>query len=69
MNPFIAKLLIDIARNKIKSKQPDLPITKKQIDPVVNSLQVEITHAIKEYIYIAIGVFSAGFGLKGVFIA
>lgn len=65
MNPFIAKLLIDIARNKIKSKQPDLPITKKQIDPVVNSLQVEITHAIKEYIYIAIGVFSAGFGLKG----
>ena len=32
---------------------------------MVRNYQVELTHAIKEYIYILIGVFSAGFGLKG----
>ncbi len=65
MNPFLSKLLIDVARKKLKSKQKDTPITKKQIEPVVNNLQVELTHALKEYIFIVIGVFSAGFGLKG----
>ena len=65
MNPFIAKLLIDVARKKIKAKQPDSPITKKQIEPIVKNLQVELSHTIKEYIFVIIGVFSAGFGLKG----
>lgn len=65
MNPFIAKILVDLARKKIKSKRSDSPVTKKEIVPVVRNLQVELTHAIKESIYIIIGVFSAGFGLKG----
>lgn len=65
MNPIIAKLLIDVARKKFKSKHPDTPVTKTKIEPIVNNLQVELTHAIKEYFYIIIGVFSAGFGLKG----
>lgn len=65
MNPFIAKLLIDVARKKIKAKQPDSPITKKQIEPIVKNLQVELSHTIKEYFFVIIGVFSAGFGLKG----
>ncbi|NNL15428.1 MAG: YitT family protein [Flavobacteriaceae bacterium] len=65
MNPIVSKLLVDIARKKLKSKRPDSPVTKKQIEPVVNNLSVEITHALKEYIFIIIGVFSAGFGLKG----
>ncbi len=65
MNPIVSKLLIDIARKKLKKKQSASPITKKQIEPVVKNLHVELTHAIKEYIFIIIGVFSAGFGLKG----
>lgn len=65
MNPIISKLLVDIARKKIKSKQPDTLVTKKQIEPIVKNLQVEIAHSLKEYMFIAIGVFSAGFGLKG----
>ena len=56
MNPFIAKLLIDVARKKIKAKQPDSPITKKQIEPIVKNLQVELSHTIKEYIFVIIGV-------------
>ena len=65
MNPFISKLLIEIARKRLEAKQTEVPVSKKQIVPMVRILQVELVHAIKEYIYILIGVFSAGFGLKG----
>lgn len=65
MNPIISKLLIEIARKRLEAKQTNIPVSKKQIVPLVRVLQVELVHAIKEYIYILIGVFSAGFGLKG----
>ncbi len=65
MNPFISKILIDVARKKLEKKQVNTPVTKKQIEPLVRTYEVEVSHAIKEYIYIIIGVFSAGFGLKG----
>ncbi|MBU3822680.1 YitT family protein [Flavobacteriaceae bacterium XHP0103] len=66
MNPLFSKLLIDIARKKLESKQKtSAPVSKKQIVPLVRRLQVEFSHALKEYIYIVIGVFAAGFGLKG----
>ncbi|CAH8283902.1 uncharacterized membrane-anchored protein YitT (DUF2179 family) [Mariniflexile fucanivorans] len=65
MNPIISKLLVDIARKRLQSKQRNKPVSKKQIVPLVRKFQVEISHAIKEYTLIIIGVFSAGFGLKG----
>ncbi|MFI0428304.1 YitT family protein [Mariniflexile sp. HMF6888] len=65
MNPFLSKLLVDIARKRIQSKQKNQTVSKKQIVPLVRKFQIEISHAIKEYIFIIIGVFSAGFGLKG----
>lgn len=65
MNPFLSKILVDIARKRLKSKQLGGRISKKQIVPVVRNLQVELVHAVREYIFIVIGVFSAGFGLKG----
>ncbi|MEN3322940.1 YitT family protein [Mariniflexile soesokkakense] len=65
MNPFISKLLVDIARKRLQSKQKNQTVSKKQIVPLVRKFQVEVSHAIKEYIFIIIGVFSAGFGLKG----
>ncbi|WP_298495387.1 YitT family protein [uncultured Algibacter sp.] len=65
MNPLLSKILVDIARKKLEKKQVNTPVTKKQIEPLVKVFEVEISHAIKEYIFIAIGVFSAGFGLKG----
>ena len=65
MNPFFSKILVDIARKKLESTQVNKPVSKKQIVPLVRKFQVEISHAIKEYIFILIGVFSAGFGLKG----
>jgi uncharacterized membrane-anchored protein YitT (DUF2179 family) len=65
LNPLFSKILIDIARKQLEKKQADKPVSKKQIVPLVRNFQVEIAHAIKEYIFIIIGVFSAGFGLKG----
>ena len=65
MNPFFAKILIDVARKKLEKNHVDTPVTKKEIAPLVRTYEVEVSHAIKEYIYIIIGVFSAGFGLKG----
>ena len=65
MNPFLSKLLVDFARKRLEKKQANRPISKKQIVPLVRTFQVELSHAVKEYIFIIIGVFSAGFGLKG----
>lgn len=65
MNPFFSKILVDVARKQLEKKQVNTPVTKKQIEPLVKTFEVEISHAVKEYIFIIIGVFSAGFGLKG----
>ncbi len=65
MNPFLSKILVDVARKRLEKKQVEKPITKKQIIPLVRKLEVELSHAIREYIFIVLGVFSAGFGLKG----
>ena len=65
MNPFLTKIIFDIARKKLEKKHPKKNISKKKIVPLVRQLQVELAHAISEYIFIILGVFSAGFGLKG----
>jgi uncharacterized membrane-anchored protein YitT (DUF2179 family) len=65
MNPFISKILIDVARKRLESKSAEKPVSKKEITPLVRQLQVELTHALSEYLFIIVGVFSAGFGLKG----
>ena len=65
MNPFLSKVLVDIARKRLEKKQAKDHVSKKEIVPLVRTFQVELSHAIKEYIFIIIGVFSAGFGLKG----
>lgn len=65
MNPFIAKLLVTAAREKLKNKLHKKHISKKEIVPLVRDWQVELVHTVRKYIFILIGVFSAGFGLKG----
>ena len=65
MNPLFSKILIDLARKKLEKKKDSKSVSKKEIIPLARVIQVELTHGIREYIYIIIGVFSAGFGLKG----
>lgn len=65
MNSFISKLLVRVARKRLEDKNTGVPINTEELAPAVRKLKVEFTHAVKEFIYITIGVFSAGFGLKG----
>lgn len=65
MNPFLSKILVDVARKRLKKKTPGKPISKKEIVPLVRRLEVELSHTVSEYFFMIIGVFSAGFGLKG----
>ncbi|WP_339917093.1 YitT family protein [Yeosuana marina] len=65
MNPIFSKILIDVARKKLRAKKGSKSVSDKEIKPIVKNLQVELSHAIQDYIFIIIGVFSAGFGLKG----
>ncbi|WP_435137615.1 YitT family protein [Formosa sp. A9] len=64
-NSLVSKLLVFIARKRLETSETATAPSLKEVVPIVRSLQVELSHAIKEYIYIIIGVFSAGFGLKG----
>lgn len=65
MNSLLSKLLVEVAKKQLQSKEKNKPVSKKQIVPLVRKFQIEISHAIKEYFFIVIGVFSAGFGLNG----
>ncbi len=65
MNSFISKLLVTIAKKRLETKNSDEPVRKREVVSTVRTLQVELRHAVKEYFFIIVGVFSAGFGLKG----
>lgn len=65
MNSLISRLLVLIARKRLDSKESNKPVRKREVVKTVRTLQVELSHAIKEYFFIIVGVFSAGFGLKG----
>lgn len=65
MNPIFSKILVDIARKKLETIKGSKNVSEKDIKPIVRNLRVELSHAIQDYIFIIIGVFSAGFGLKG----
>ena len=65
MNSLLSKLLAEVAKKQLQSKEKNKFVSKKQIVPLVRKFQIEISHAVKEYFFIVIGVFSAGFGLNG----
>ncbi len=65
MNPLLQYLLVERAKTKLKGKGEAKKVSKRQLIKEVRSGQVELAHAIKELLFIAIGVCAAGFGLKG----
>ena len=62
---IVSNLLTFVAKKKLEAQNASKDISKKQLVPLIRSLQVELSHAVKESIFIIIGVFAAGFGLKG----
>lgn len=65
MSSYISKLLIAFARRKLESKNPSTVASNRQVIPLARQIKVEARHAIKDFTYVLIGIFSAGFGLKG----
>ena len=65
MNPILQYLLVERAKSRLKKKNESTTVSKRQLVKEVRTGEVEITHAIREILFMAIGVFSAGFGLNG----
>lgn len=65
MNPILQHLLVERAKSRLKKRtgQEEIPI--KLLVKEVRSGQVELVHLLKEVLFMTIGVFAAGFGLKG----
>lgn len=65
MNPLIQYFLVERAKRRLKKESDSQIFTKKQLVREVRSGQVEFVHLLREILFLAIGVASAGFGLKG----
>jgi len=60
----IQNILVNIAKKRTKSSG-SVYQNQKSVLLLAQSLQVDLKHLLKESFFIVIGVFSAGFGLKG----
>ncbi len=65
MNPLFQYLLAERAKSRLHKKNKDAEISKRQLVKQIRSEQVEVSHLVKEVLFIVIGIFAAGFGLKG----
>ncbi|HDZ13835.1 hypothetical protein LCGC14_1246620 [marine sediment metagenome] len=59
---FIA---VQRAKKKLTDSKVSQKANKRQLVKEIRGAQVELVHAVKEILFIAIGVAAAGFGLKG----
>ena len=64
MRSVIQNILVNIAKKRTKSSG-SVYQNQKSILLLAQSLQVDLKHLLKESFFMVIGVFSAGFGLKG----
>ncbi|MCB0424279.1 MAG: YitT family protein [Flavobacteriaceae bacterium] len=64
MRSVIQNILVNIAKKRTKSSGSAYQ-NQKSVLLLAQSLQVDLKHLLKESFFMVIGVFSAGFGLKG----
>lgn len=65
MNRLLQYILVERAKSKLKASGEEKESSKKKLVQEVRRGQVEFVHALRETLFIAIGVFSASFGLRG----
>lgn len=65
MNPLFQYILIERAKNRLKSQHAGKSYTEKEMEKEMGYGKVELAHTAKEVLFICIGVLSASFGLKG----
>ncbi len=61
MLKFFHKIIVGSVKRRLQKNKE----TNKRLSEEVTKVEVSISHTISEVIFIVIGVFSAGFGLKG----
>ena len=61
MNPLLHQLIT----NAIKRRQKEANVPPRQMAVKIQKTEVEVVHLVQEASMIALGVFAAGFGLKG----
>ena len=61
MNPLFHQLITSAVKRR--QKEPTLP--PRQMAVKVKKVEVEVVHLVQEISLILLGIFSAGFGLKG----
>lgn len=61
----MSKILVGIATRRLQKKAPKKKVTETRVKPVVENIKVELSHGLKEFVFVILGVLSAGFGLKG----
>jgi uncharacterized membrane-anchored protein YitT (DUF2179 family) len=65
MNPLFQSIIIRKIRNKQEKGDSDKNLTKYHVAKEYKNLKVSITHLLKDSLFLSIGIFAAGFGLKG----
>ena len=65
MNSLLQYILVERAKNKLKASPSVKEVSKKKLVNEVRRGQVELAHAIRETIFIALGILCASFGLRG----
>lgn len=65
MNPLLQHILVERAKSRLKKRTGQKEVSQQLLSKEVRSGQVELVHLVKEVLFMAIGVFAAGFGLKG----
>ena len=63
MNPFFQKIIIATVKHRLNKKNEQ--IDDRKLSSEVAIFKVNITHIVRDTFFVLIGIFSAGFGLKG----
>jgi len=65
MNPLIQYILVQRAKSKLKASGGVKEVSNRKLVKEVRRGHVELVHALRETLFISIGILSASFGLRG----
>jgi len=65
MNPLFQQLVQEVVRKRLKRQESSRPIPKKVMKDAIRVFQVELSHILKDSLFIVLGVLSASLGLSG----
>ncbi|MEA2041598.1 MAG: YitT family protein [Bacteroidota bacterium] len=63
MNPIFQNIIFDTVKRKLK--QRNQKITARQLEKEISDRKVEFKHTVHDVFFIAVGILSASFGLRG----